>query len=684
LGISSCGGGTEGNGDEPDTQPDVQEVFDVAEISYVDNLLDKIDTGEWILEEGLVESLKLTAGETDAASVLRKSTTINAEATGIVAMAFEYLEEGSDDNVKAEITRLLDLLVFSDEQLQAMAGISNTNANSGNLSARDVTPNPITDCNNFFLDYKIPPGAIGKCLEYKSSQKLKDQFGKPFVIYYPASTYPDTGWAQSHYDNAFEAMEKAVPIYDTYFKTLGITPPALSIYFSTSFSSNNLAFAAPDVARPCGIALHTNMRTLSDLDFKQVVAHEIGHCIQTEMFTAQQIKYKHRKWREEGYAEYLSNVVYPDNNLEWRDWLPALQYLELAKPLMDRSYMNFIFFQYLQNRIGDDGIITMIKSMPTDGDKEKQEETLANYSDMENIFHDFAQALTDKKITDTSNAKIPYQIIESNRPTVKLKDLDIIDEDFVRPFSVSRYRLMLDEDERADLNFSSEGTIKKSSRPVDDTVWVDVPEELPDDNCKPEIIMVVTSIKGKSSFELEIPKVEKEAKSCDIVGEWIVDNDSLWFEPSAHELDRIHGEIRITFHEDGRAAVVYDNHGYHVFADRTLSVGGIEIQRHEEFTHTTNAQGETSYEVDGKRIEFGSFFESSFLEGTETVHHIRQFNPANTIGADIDDTKERDATGWGLFGGFPRFEFESNDTINFLSGDGEVEAVLNRVGSADN
>jgi hypothetical protein len=91
------------------------------------------------------------------------------------------------------------------------------------------------------------------------------------------------------------------------------------------------------------------------------------------------------------------------------------------------------------------------------------------------------------------------------------------------------------------------------------------------------------------------------------------------------------GEIHITFRDDDTAEVVYDNFEYRVYADTTLSVGGMTGIRHEAFTFTTNASGVISYEVDGNEITFGHSFESSYLEGVETVHHIRFYTPSGFL-----------------------------------------------------
>jgi hypothetical protein len=169
-----------------------------------------------------------------------------------------------------------------------------------------------------------------------------------------------------------------------------------------------------------------------------------------------------------------------------------------------------------------------------------------------------------------------------------------------------------------------------------------------------------------------------------IVGIWVVDNASIAFEPMAFTLDYIQGEIRVTFRADGSMEVVYNNHEYKVHADRVLSVLGVDIAKHEEFTHTANAQGSTTYEVNGDEIIFNNYSsESSFVDGTETVHHIATFDPPGYIlPGDIDEVIERSYGGWGLFGGITQFKLSaSGSTMQFLNGD-KVTAILDRVGSA--
>ena len=232
---------------------------------------------------------------------------------------------------------------------------------------------------------------------------------------------------------------------------------------------------------------------------------------------------------------------------------------------------------------------------------------------------------------------------------------------------------------QATLAFTEEGYVRESARPSNGTDWAEVPSKLPGDDCNPEVIMVVTAVDPSSSFELEVLNVEDTEGSCGLLGTWVVDNGSLKIDPMAFTLDYIHGEIRITFHEDGTAEVVYNNFEWGIHDDDTLSVLGQTIETHEEFIYTVNAQGTTTYEVNGDEIAFGDLFESSYLKGTETVHHIKTYDPPNTIGADIDETSTRDPGGRDLFSGYADFSIQGS--ILQIRPESYLQARLTRVGS---
>jgi len=634
--------------------------------SFVENLLQRVADGEWTLGEGLVATLQAVAGEIDTSMVLRHPELLNAETTGIIAMAYEYLEDGEDEDAKEEIGRLLDLRVFDEDQLNAMAGEGPTTMPVPALKDAE------TDCAKFFKDYQLEvPAGVSVCLG-KSSVTID---GEVYSVFVPLSTLPQAGWTEDHFTWTNEMINEVVPVYNG----LGEMPNVI-IVFSVLPSPLYWAEMLPASPDLCLVTVFTGSQSLPRAEFKQILAHEMGHCFQEKTFTAQnQVKYVDVKWREEGLAEHLSNVAYKETNFEWR-WLPQLAFYELSRTLFERESENAAFFQYLASRLSDSGVIALVKTLPTMGGKSDQINALAGYKppqgspDMQTLYHDFALALTDREVVDTSGVPLPYPINQSNQRTLVLDRFGTITKTEFEPFGVSRILLTVEPDHEASVAFVPSGSVEESTRTPSADDWGTLPDAVPD-NCA-DVITVVTTVGANSGFKIEVPEVFEVPGICNLEGTWVVDNESLDLAPTAWELEETFGEMRITFGDDGVAEVVYAGWGYRNYKDTQLSVGGIDVLRHEEFIHTTDATGTTPYEVDGDQIRFDEFFESAYLEGTETVRQIREFNPPNTIGPDIDETTTESADGRGLFAGIRTYELEGG-TLRFLSPiNGSVDGVL--------
>ena len=474
-----------------------REQVDRSDVSFVDNLLVKELAGEWTLGEGLVATLKLFAGELDAASVLRHPDLIFPEGTGIFEMAYEYLDDGPDVEAKSEISRLLDLLVFSNDQLEAMAGIGQpTVAHRGQLGV-GAAAGPEEDCLDFFFGEKI--SGVGPCLEVGLSDFLEDFYTGEYRVFFPAPSLPSAGWTEGHYALAVEAMEETVPVY----KELGKLPP-VNIVFSVA--APGYATAYSEAGEPCGVVLYTKLVGFKPGDFKQVVAHELGHCFQEETFTEQnQVDNAIAKWREEGLADYLSNVVYPKNNLEWRT-LEKLAAAELATTLFDRSYSNSVFFQHLQNFVGNDGIFDIVRGLPTSGGRPDQEDGLAAYGGIEPLLHTFAEGLTDEDIADSGGGLIPY---DARADTIPISGPITVLDDPLR-FGVVRLHLVVDPGKFACVEYEENGELRSSWRSGEPGSsggsWSgDLPESL-----QGEAVFVVTTTEKGAAFTVSVIDVDDD------------------------------------------------------------------------------------------------------------------------------------------------------------------------------
>lgn len=384
---------------------------DTSANGLVGNLVAKEQRGEWSRGEGLVATLQLILGEADPEDVLVHPDTETRETTGIVRLAYLYLEDGGDGAIVAELNRLLQRIFSTDDQLEQMAGNGQPTAALGGLFAAAELPE---DCKAFFEGWQIPSG-VGQCLQKRTLPGLDG-----YKVFGPAPPLPTAGWQNEHFDLALEALKETVPHY----KTLGKVPE-VNIVLSVVNDPKAAAVAAPHLPgstdRPCGVALFTSMQPDKATDFKQVVAHELAHCLHGDTFAEEYSGGDEVTWWDEGMAEYLSNTVpeYAGNNLEHRDNLDKFNGTELATTVFDRSYDNFIFFQQLANSYLDQGLFNVIRSLPDrGGTRQEQEDAMAGFGGMRINYHTFVKNVSDVAVTDTGGGVI------ANAPDSDPYDLD--------------------------------------------------------------------------------------------------------------------------------------------------------------------------------------------------------------------------------------------------------------------
>ncbi len=324
------------------------------------------------------------------------------------------------------------------------------------------------------------------------------------------------------------------------------------------------------------------------------------------------------------------------------------------------------------------------------------------------MYHDFTKALTDTTIADTGGPVpslptgiVPYEA-PSKRVQISGKATPLLDRS-LEPFAVSRHEIVVSDTKQADLAFEAKGKDRHSARPkTDPPEWREVPPKLklPDEECRPETILVVTNTKPEGGFKLDVPEV-RDVSPGGLEGEWVVDNKSI----EAHvrssfpetRVDSISGEIRAKFGGGGKVEVAYKNFKVegHSEGDSVLARTLGEPDLYTAHTITTNARGTTSYKAlslpPGDFIEFGSFFEKNYLEGTETVEYYQgryelAFGEPDAIPVDeIQETREEEPWGTDLFSALQEYDVQCQGTIlRFLGASpGEVMAVLHRAGSAD-
>jgi hypothetical protein len=411
---------------------------DMSTQGLVGNLLAREEAGEWTRGEGLISTLQLVAGDADAASVLRHPDQQPEfrEATGIVQMAEEYNRVGMDESAKGEIGELLGRLVFSNEQLEAMAGIGSvtseeastaTGTSGGVRAAVRLTAQPAqllaqgaVDCIDFYYDFAIDPG-VGDCLEWEPVNIGPDVTDK-YRIFIPAPNMPQGGWSRTDFQNARLAIERTAAVYEG----LGAMPNVNVVFTAVGGGSTLMSATNQTGGKPCGVFIYTSSQGLTTPKFQQSIAHELAHCFTGRNLTPQtRIKHNVKKWWEDGVAEYLSNVAYESVNDEW-EWRHSLSPTELSTSVVARDYENFVFFQHIANESSTQGVLSLLGFLPGCGTAtvdlpaeewatcdsrgvNEQAAVLAHAPDIRELYHSFAERLGDASVADTGGPKIPYE-----------------------------------------------------------------------------------------------------------------------------------------------------------------------------------------------------------------------------------------------------------------------------------
>jgi hypothetical protein len=209
------------------------------------------------------------------------------------------------------------------------------------------------------------------------------------------------------------------------------------------------------------------MQGLQNLHFQQTVAHELAHCHQWENFWDQALV-AHHDWWVEGSAEYLSNVIYPQADLEHTRWSYA-KGINLNTTLLDLSYGAYVFFQFHEEEIGREGIYRLFAGLPTKGGKAEQEEGLRRFHGAtDELYQDFLEALLDGTVRDTGGGFVPTPL---TIPHVVLHSPTRVTQD-IMPFGAGRRHLIVQECKRARMQLGK-AAIVSSARPAVWAPWLD-------------------------------------------------------------------------------------------------------------------------------------------------------------------------------------------------------------------
>jgi hypothetical protein len=254
-------------------------------------------------------------------------------------------------------------------------------------------------------------------------------------------------------------------------------------------------------------------------------------------------------------------------DFEYRFW-DLFNEKSRIKPLTNMDYENFVFFQFMGNRIGPDGVIFILGGMPTSLGREAQLAALAAVPGMEDTFEEFVRAILDRTLKDSSGTTIDRPL----RPTEGFSFTSITSKVLTSyPFVFSRYRISFDSEKSFAVEARSEGAGRSAWRARDAVgAWGPTPATaIGGCNDISYILYAITTTPAGVRTESIATTMVTEAP-CDecLIGRWEATNGSIFSYmqsviamggDNTPTLEAITGNMFLEFKENGTGSGGYEN-----------------------------------------------------------------------------------------------------------------------------
>jgi hypothetical protein len=534
------------------------------QLSFVDLYQQNVQSGAWTEGGGLVKMLGYFNGEVPPGEVLGDRIRIEDEATGVFAMAQEYLADNPDAPEKAEIERLMNMLVPDPEKLLPYSEeLKDFSMSVPKLAAAVSEPKEQeVACFDLWSD-GFPlntSGNLPTCFAWFNFTVGGTRF-RVFIEQLWQSG-GDTGQRTQLLNWTRDALTAAANEYG---------PLAFHTLLPTDVVFNQLAYRPNHTGLPdptqgmvtenrrdhCIIGIFPTAFNWPDTVFQQELAHELFHCFQiNNMVSAMAAHYPQRKWWYEGSAEYFSNIVYPDNNTEYNfiGWLDAHS---PTTSLFHMNYDNFLFFQHMGNQYDKTYVLNVLFHLPGSGAEADYAAALDEFlpTNADDFYHSYGQGYLDGSIQDSGVTTAPVYPLPGD-------EMDMVSSNGYQtsasPWMLTWFRLKFPEKYKYTLTMTTSGDGRSSARRSGTTGnWGALPGVINTACGQREYTVLMTNTTPGSSYQFEVTvqnRVRKE--NCDrcVLGTWELIPES--FDPYMRSI--ISQVARLNSATVGRYTVTFD------------------------------------------------------------------------------------------------------------------------------
>ncbi|MGA9533954.1 MAG: hypothetical protein WBR18_14635 [Anaerolineales bacterium] len=373
-------------------------------------LNERVANGEFDEGDALVAALQPLAGVSPDLDLFAGQDVTFFEATSLLEQADRYLEEGKDETSKQRLRDLVDRIFPPLENLERYSQPEGATSESGS-SGFALIGNRRQDeaaCRELSAE-GFPPDDPASliCLLYSDFTVA----GHRYRVYYPEVKASDPT-----YMTYVQAAEDAVRDSIDAFATMSAVDDA-TVVFTIEPSPLVGAMETPRAvthttamvsSTHCPVDIFPSAFMESVDDFKQIVAHEMFHCLHT--WRNGPVHFSGYQWYGEGMANYFSNVVYPNINMEHR-FQGRFDYNSLDSTIFEMTYENMTFFQYLGNIWGDSMVFGLVDVLDPVADPAGWASALVSYGLDQDEWHRFGQQYLEKQIADTGGGTLPITLL---------------------------------------------------------------------------------------------------------------------------------------------------------------------------------------------------------------------------------------------------------------------------------
>lgn len=258
----------------------------------------------------------------------------------------------------------------------------------------------------------------------------------------------------------------------------------------------------------CQIYVYTPTAAAAEIEVvRQWIAWEMASClIRAVMPDRVGEPHEPDEWILPAGMYYLSALVEPDGRIE-EPYLETFGVLEFDEPVERRRRANTFLFLFLHDRIGADGVISLMRTAPADGGYEGQAATLSATEGFDRHLHDFTRAVTDKTVPDGAGNPYQHQTVTFR---ADLAPNMLILED-VETLMAQRWRLFVPAGMTACISFEKTGDTFTGWRPADSTNW----EPVPPNELTGESFLVATTTGPPGTFTIDVDDLVESGMPCD-------------------------------------------------------------------------------------------------------------------------------------------------------------------------